>query len=292
VTRTLLVGWFSFEGMGATAGDLLAADVARQWLESADRSVQLATVAPFDGDVTLDTADLDSYDELVFVCGPMGNGPPVADLLHQFAGRRRIGLDVSMLQPLDEWNPFDVLFERDSNRRSLPDLSLLAEHHPVPVIGLIEVEPQSEYGDRARHGDVATVIRQALDRFNAVVIPIDTRLDVNVTGLSTPAQVETMISRCDVVITTRLHGTVLALKHGVPPIVIDPIHGGAKVFQQATLLGWPLRFLPEEVDEDTLADAIATALKPHQKKSARDCAIAACDVLEVARDRFLEEIGS
>jgi polysaccharide pyruvyl transferase WcaK-like protein len=43
----------------------------------------------------------------------------------------------------------------------------------------------------------------------------------------------------DVVVTTRLHGLVLALKRGIPALAIDPIDGGAKVRRQATVLGWP-----------------------------------------------------
>ena len=35
----------------------------------------------------------------------------------------------------------------------------------------------------------------------------------------------------DAVVTTRLHGTVLAIKNGVPPVVIDPIAGGRKVLR-------------------------------------------------------------
>ena len=41
--RTLVAGWFSFEDMGATAGDLLARDVACSWLE---RSREVSTGAP------------------------------------------------------------------------------------------------------------------------------------------------------------------------------------------------------------------------------------------------------
>ena len=55
------------------------------------------------------------------------------------------------------------------------------------------------------------------------VVAIDTRLDANRTGLRTPAQVESLIARTDVVVTTRLHGLVLALKNGVPAVAIDTV---------------------------------------------------------------------
>ena len=49
-----------------------------------------------------------------------------------------------------------------------------------------------------------------------------------------------MIARMDVVVTTRLHGMVLALKNGVPAVVVDPIEGGAKITRQAEVLRWPV----------------------------------------------------
>jgi polysaccharide pyruvyl transferase WcaK-like protein len=42
-----------------------------------------------------------------------------------------------------------------------------------------------------------------------------------------------VISRLDLVITMRMHGLVLALKHGVPALAVDPVAGGAKVTAQA-----------------------------------------------------------
>jgi hypothetical protein len=54
------------------------------------------------------------------------------------------------------------------------------------------------------------------------------------------AQVEAVIARADVVVTTRLHGLVLALKNGVPALAIDPVAGGGKVAAQAAAWGWPV----------------------------------------------------
>jgi exopolysaccharide biosynthesis predicted pyruvyltransferase EpsI len=73
------------------------------------------------------------------------------------------------------------------------------------------------------------------------VIAIDTRLDENRTGLRTAGEVESLIARMDVVLTTRLHGMVLALKNGVPAIAIDSVAGGAKVRRQPTRSAGPSR---------------------------------------------------
>lgn len=57
---------------------------------------------------------------------------------------------------------------------------------------------------------------------------------------ATAAQVEAVLTRTDVVVTTRLHGLVLALKQGVPALAVDPVSGGAKVAAQAATWGWPV----------------------------------------------------
>lgn len=71
-------------------------------------------------------------------------------------------------------------------------------------------------------------------------MPLDTRLDPREwRNQATAAQLESVISRLDLVVTTRLHGLVLALKNGVPALAVDPVAGGAKVSAQAGAWDWP-----------------------------------------------------
>lgn len=65
-------------------------------------------------------------------------------------------------------------------------------------------------------------------------------MDINAGGLRTSAEIESLIARMDIVVTTRLHDMVLALKNGVPAIAVDPIAGGAKITQQARAINWPI----------------------------------------------------
>jgi hypothetical protein len=44
--------------------------------------------------------------------------------------------------------------------------------------------------------------------------------------------------------TMRMHGLVLALKHGVPALAVDPVAGGAKVTAQSRALRWPAVLTP------------------------------------------------
>ena len=288
--KTLVAGRFSFEQMGATAGDLMARDVACEWLTQAGRTWDVAVAAPFTGGVDWRTVDPADYDEVVFVCGPFGNGWPITEFLPRFAHCRLLGLDLSMLQPLEEWNPFELLIERDSSRRAHPDLALVARQATVPVVGLILIHPQPEYGERDRHQSANAALQRLVAARELAAVTIDTRLDVNATGLRTPAEVESLIARMDVVLTTRLHGMVLALKNGVPAVVIDPVAGGAKIRRQAETLGWPVVFSTEQVSDEALDRAFADCLQAPARAMARACAGRAAEVLDGCRREFLASL--
>src|SRR6185436_7115787 len=115
-------------------------------------------------------------------------------------------------------------------------------------------------------------------------VPIDTRLDTNPGGLRTPAEVESLLARMDVVVTTRLHGAVLALKNGVPVIPIDPEAGGAKIRRQIESIGWPILFCADGLDDALLARALDFCLTDAARLEARACAERAARRVEQLRD--------
>lgn len=269
--KALVAGWFSFEQMGATAGDLLARDLVCGWIEQAGRSYDVALAAPFTGGVDWQTVDPSSYSHVVFVCGPFGNGWPLTEFLPRFSGCRLIGLNLSMLESLKTWNPFDLLLERDSSRTSRPDLTFLSQQPKAPVVGAVLVHLQKEYGKKALHAEANEAIQRLTDSREMSVVHIDTRLDTNSTGLRTPAEVESIIARMDVVLTTRLHGTVLSLKNGVPVVAIDPIAGGAKIHCQAETIGWPVVFTADTVTDEALQEAFDYCLTEEARDKAREC---------------------
>jgi polysaccharide pyruvyl transferase WcaK-like protein len=104
--------------------------------------------------------------------------------------------------------------------------------------------------------------------------------------------VESLMARMDLVVTTRLHGLVLAVKNGVPAIAIDPIAGGAKLLRQANVLKWPICFTADDVDDDRLASAFEYGLTETFRVKARECAALARTRLTGVRERFLEAIAS
>jgi polysaccharide pyruvyl transferase WcaK-like protein len=119
------------------------------------------------------------------------------------------------------------------------------------------------------------------------VVPIDTRLDVNATGLRTPREVESVIARMDVILTTRLHGMVLAIKNTVPPLVIDPVAGGHKIRAQARTIGWPVVFPSENLEAAQLESAFEYCLTTAARENAAECRSHAIRLLENAREQFL-----
>jgi Polysaccharide pyruvyl transferase len=281
--KALVAGWFSFEHGHATAGDLLARDLVCEWLENSGYSYDVAIAAPFSGGIPLDRAESSEYVLAVFVCGPFEKKALEAEFLGHFAKCFVIGINLTVPVSLGKWNPFDLLIERDSSLRAHPDVVFLSSRALVPVVGRCLVEPYE--------GAIDAVANAAIDRLTAsremAVIPIDTRLDANSTGLRSPAEIESILARMDVVITTRLHGMVLALKNGVPVIAIDPEPGGAKIIRQAETIGWPIAYAADAVDDQMLQRALEYCLTDDARSEVRCCCERAITKVRAVREEFI-----
>lgn len=271
--KALIAGWFSFEYGSATAGDVLAAEVVHGWLDDLGFACDVASVPPFEGDVDWRHVDPNDYTHVVFVCGPFNPDVYETEFLARFADCRLIGINLTLPVPPSQWNPFDLLIERDSPAGARPDIAILSQRPLVPLIGVILVEDYE--GSQVRVAEANAAVDRLLNATTGVRVPIDTRLDANENGLRTQAEVESAIARLDAVVTTRLHGTVLALKNGVPPLVIDPEAGGAKLRRQAERLGWPVCFNVDAMTDGALRDSLAYCLTADARARARDCAEAA-----------------
>jgi hypothetical protein len=293
IVKVLVAGWFSFEHMGATAGDLMVCDMVGEWLEEAALPYDVALAPPFEGGIDWESVDPTVYSHVIFACGPFGNGEPITSLLQRFAHCRLLGLNLTLLDPVESWNPFDLLIERDSSRAVRPDLVFLSTEGRVPVVGLILSDVQLEYGERAWQKAVHETVEEFLASKEVAVVRIDTRLDVtNRGGLRTPREIESLIARMDCVVTTRLHGTVLALKNGVPAVAIDPIAGGAKISRQAEAIGWPIVLQADTLGQRGLEDAFLFCLSEEARGRARECARGAVRKLESVRDTLLAELAA
>jgi polysaccharide pyruvyl transferase WcaK-like protein len=127
----------------------------------------------------------------------------------------------------------------------------------------------------------------------AAPLELDTRLDAReALACRTAERFTSLLARVDAVVTTRLHGLVLALRAGVPAVALDPIAGGAKVAAQAAALGWPAVRTVEDTDVAQLAELLGWCLTGEARERAADCARAGRGALEQTHEQLLELLGA
>jgi Polysaccharide pyruvyl transferase len=287
--KVLVAGWFSFDEGHATAGDLMARDVVCGWLSNAGFEFDIAVAAPFEGDVHVEYCDPRDYSRVVFVCGPFTeDGPLEVQFLNRFAKSFLMGLNLTIITSGEAWNPFDFLIERDSLRNSNPDIVFVSTQKKVPVVGVCLVEPY----DGAMDAEANAAIARLIASREIATVQVDTRLDINATGLRSPAEIESLLSRMDVIITTRLHGMVLALKNAVPVIAIDPEAGGHKILRQAAAIGWPLAFAVDSVTDRKLTEAFDYCLTQEARAKTGVCSEQAKKAIAEIHRAFIDEMNN
>ena len=104
--KILVAGWFSFKQGHATAGDLLARDLVCDWLREAGREFDVAVDPPFTDGINWRKTSPSDYSHIVFVCGPFQDGELEQALRQHFRDVPLIGMNLSMVLPLEEYNPF------------------------------------------------------------------------------------------------------------------------------------------------------------------------------------------
>ncbi|NYE48230.1 hypothetical protein HDA32_003350 [Spinactinospora alkalitolerans] len=267
--RVLVTGWFSFVDGEATAGDVGSARTVAEALSGAGVEHDIAWSPMFRPEgPSLDEADPGRYSHVLFVCGP-AHGEQVRRLHRRYAGCRRIAVGVSVIDPEDPAvRGFHEVLARDlPHGAARPDLAHAAPvEGPVPVVGVAAAPGQPEYAARGGHAAVHERLAAWLTRRDCARVPLDTRLDSrDWRHCASPGQFDALVRRMDLVLTTRLHGLVLALRNGVPAIAVDPVIGGAKVSAQARAWGWPAVVVDRAEDplpEDRLRELWDWCLSP------------------------------
>jgi hypothetical protein len=281
--RALIIGHFS------TVGDIESLEFVKRVLEDERVAYDVAPykakfVPLIEGSLSAKSVDPSRYTHLVTVCGPLW--PEFLARhgidLNRFSHCVRIGVNLTMVLPLEQWNPFHVLIERDSDEMTRSDVTFLEDSGSVPVVGLCTIARQREYGDRQRHAEAVRLFRELIDSRGLAAIEIDTRWPEqrNSGGLGSPAEVISVIRRTDVMLTNRLHGMVYALKAGVPALALDPVSGGGKVLAQAKVLGWPAASTVEQASPDWLGETLDWCLSGEGKETAQAIAGKARSLLQ------------
>jgi hypothetical protein len=309
--RVLVTGWFSFLHGEATAGDLLALDAVRAALGAAGISHDTAWSPVFrPGGFRIEDAAPARYTHLVFVCGPL-HGEPVAALHARYAAARRIAVGVSVI---DRASPahagFDLVLARDGGPGPPHrDLAVAAPQFraagparrsrrpaagpPVPVTGVILATGQGEYGDRRRHDLVTAQLTHWLAGLRSAPLELDTRLDSRDWRLCSSAEAFTaLVSRLDVVVTTRLHGLVLALGRGIPVLAVDPVAGAGKVTAQARAWEWPAIVPAEDAADPRLLDRLWNWCRSDPGRAAAASAAAAAQATGASQPALIAALLS
>lgn len=255
----LVVGPFAFDDWYATYGDTQAMRVALEWLEESGIPYDVACHPhnDFTG-VNLHAVDPEQYTIIMYVCGPWR--PADRDFFFsRFEHCVKIGVNVSLVGTSE--SDFDHLFARDLGEQHRPDVVFSPPRAPDhPLVGVFMVHEQPEYGARQQHDAVTSAVDGYFARGVAYPVELDTLHVGNRTSAKDAAQLEALVRRLDVTITSRLHGFVFSLRAGTPPIAIDPIVGGGKVTAQARAVDWPILIPAEETTADRIAAEVERCL--------------------------------
>jgi hypothetical protein len=293
--RALVIGHFS------TVGDIEVLREVECQLAASSMPWDVAPLAKgmcrFNSDwLDVRTVNPLEYTHLLVVCGPFWRPYYLRSKvdLDAFAHCTRIGVNLSMIDPLGSYNPFDRLIGRDNDEWTRPDISFLRHTEKVPVAGLCLVRAQREYGERQKHDKAGNLLRGLARRNGLALIELDTEWpeERNMSGLASPEAFESVCARIDVMLTTRLHGTVLSLKNGIPVIAIDAISDGGKVLRQAQAVDWPEAFSIDQVTDDILDAALARCLQPSGRERARLSAAKARQLLDRFSHDFAETLSA
>src|ERR1017187_3375703 len=268
---SILVTWFGSIHPCGTVGDLFAVQSVISRLVASGFDVFHASETSTFGlqgrnVSSINMVDPREVDLLIFVCGPIIKGNPICQIFERFAPSRKIGVSVSLMAngAPNYTQPFDIVFAREGGSRRYEDVAILApltsrrlvDSQRVGIrVGLALRGPQGEYGE-CLDGTVRKLAESAVNTLSASrpvdVVEIEHHL---VRSGRTPPEIEGLYAGCDLIITSRFHGGMLALRNTIPFIAIDQIRGGAKISSLLKPTGWPYVFRADSVAIETICAA-------------------------------------
>ncbi|RWA68561.1 MAG: hypothetical protein EOQ28_24985 [Mesorhizobium sp.] len=270
----ILLCWYGSLKDNGTVGDLYALQSVAARLKALGVNFRHLTASPefaISGErVAPDEVIYDQYATLVFVCGPIIKHHPIVDaVMRRFPTARKIGISVSLFAAdhVSYTQPFDIVLAREGGPQRFEDVAILAplrltqkrpraSNDPL-VVGLVLRGAQSEYGpDRSLHDRTSSlashVVNTLATKYPVKTVEIEHHLTRSGRG---PVEIESLYSSCDLVLTSRFHGAILAMRNGIPFIAIDQIRGGGKLITLLSNSGWPFVYRIEHADEDDVARA-------------------------------------
>ncbi|MCA0029721.1 capsular polysaccharide synthesis protein [Mesorhizobium sp. B263B2A] len=272
--RPILLCWYGSLKDNGTIGDLYAVQsVAARMKASGFNFRHLTASAAFEisGErVALEELDYCDYATLVFVCGPVIKDHPIVEtVIRRFPSVRKIGVSVSLFDRnhINYVQPFDVVLAREGGGQRFEDVAILAPSRVTPkrmrgpneqlVVGLVLRGEQGEYGpENSLHDRTSALTAHVIEGLaaNYQVKTVEIEHHLTRSGRA-PAEIEALYLSCDLVLTSRFHGAVLAMRNEVPFIAIDQIRGGGKLTSLLSVSGWPFVYRIEDARKDEVTRA-------------------------------------
>lgn len=270
----ILLCWYGSLKDHGTIGDLYAVQSVAARMKASGlnfRHLTESTAFEIAGErVALDELDGNGYGTLVFVCGPVIKDHPIVEtIIRRFPSTRKIGVSISLFDRnhINHVQPFDVALARQGGSQRFEDVAILApwrvtskrvrESDEQLVVGLVLRGEQGEYGlQNSLHDRTSALIAHVLGSLaaNYQVKTVEIEHHLARSGRM-PVEIEALYRSCDLVLTSRFHGAVLAMRNEVPFIAIDQIRGGGKLTSLLSTSGWPFVYRVEHAKENEVARA-------------------------------------
>jgi len=260
--KRILIAWWGTSKHGSpTIGDHMAVSNVALALQQSGVKVDVASYHHVEcGDANIvnwTQINPGAYRCVAFVCGPLSNELYFRLFFFRFRHARKVAVGVSVIDPtLPGTRLFDEIIARDGMPQEEFDLSLATAPQQIARrerrhIALCLRGHQREYGDANCYSTrVDRTISEITRQFGDHVERIET-----VVGKHNSVQhIHQSFADAKLIITTRLHGALLALHHCTPFVAIDQIKGGRKVTSVLGKVPWD-HVYPFDVDEVALEKA-------------------------------------
>jgi polysaccharide pyruvyl transferase WcaK-like protein len=272
-TSRLVIFWWGSFHLDGTIGDEASAKALYMYLRENGHKVDVVSWKSLNWVEVINAPQLDyaSYSKIIFVCGPiLPNYPPLEELLAKAKQHNltTIGFSVSLFKNEDgtTYIPFDVIFPRESPEGVGVDLAVLNSSTQAKQIknssykiGLVLRGWQKEYGaENCDHQFIDSLVKEALEKFSThnlvQLIDIDHQLSRSQMNLE---EYDSIYGSCDLIITTRFHGGIFAIRNLIPVLILDQIRPFGKVTRLFDHIDYPYKYLSTEIELANILDFLS-----------------------------------